>query len=74
MAIRLEALRQDARRRMAVKERDPSTGRHQFRDADASTRVGTGTDDVINGCAECRAAVRSEARTRGAATRRVAPP
>jgi hypothetical protein len=42
---------------MALNERDPSTRHHQFRDADAKTRVGTGTDEVINGCAERRAAV-----------------
>jgi len=49
---------------VALNERDPS-GRHQFRDADAKTRVGTGTDEVINGCADRRAAVPRRTETRG---------
>ena len=38
--------------------------RHQFPDADANTRVGTGTDDLIKSSAERRAAARTEPRTR----------
>jgi hypothetical protein len=58
---------------VALNERDPS-GRHQFRDADAKTRVDSGTDYLINGCADAAQPSGSEARTGGAATRRVAPP
>jgi hypothetical protein len=39
---------------MALNECDPSIRRHQFRDA----------DDVINSCAERRAAARTEPKTR----------
>jgi len=49
---------------VALNERDPS-GRHQFRDADAKTRVDSGTDYLINGCAERRAAVPRRSETRG---------